>query len=166
VKKVQMAEYQLQRDPTNEEMKDILFNSQSKLTEIFQDHVMRNRHLSSANWHMYGDTCSKSFFDFHRIGKAKVILRELGIENGTISSQADLSQYITDFYVRLYSSNIDEPDIVEAQEQCWASVPTRVTKETNALLTKSLTLKEILDAIHALPKGKAPRHDGIPMEFF
>jgi len=33
-------------------------------------------------------------------------------------------------------------------------------------LTKILTLKEILNAIHALPKGKAPRHDGIPMEFF
>jgi hypothetical protein len=36
----------------------------------------------------------------------------------------------------------------------------------NANLTKSLTLKEILDAIHALPKGKAPGHDGIPTEFF
>ncbi len=29
-----------------------------------------------------------------------------------------------------------------------------------------MTLKEILKAIHALPKGKAPGHDGIPMEFF
>jgi hypothetical protein len=27
-------------------------------------------------------------------------------------------------------------------------------------------LEEIIKAIHALPKGKAPGHDGIPMEFF
>jgi hypothetical protein len=27
-------------------------------------------------------------------------------------------------------------------------------------------LKEIHNAIRALPKGKAPGHDGVPMEFF
>jgi hypothetical protein len=27
-------------------------------------------------------------------------------------------------------------------------------------------LIEVHDAIHALPKGKAPGHDGVPMEFF
>jgi hypothetical protein len=33
-------------------------------------------------------------------------------------------------------------------------------------LTRDLTIKDILDAIKALPKGKAPGHDGVPMEFF
>ncbi len=36
-KKVQLAEYQLQHDPTNEEERNILFDSQGKLVEIFQD---------------------------------------------------------------------------------------------------------------------------------
>jgi hypothetical protein len=34
-KKIQLAEIQLQRDPTNEEVRDILSNSQSKLVEVF-----------------------------------------------------------------------------------------------------------------------------------
>jgi hypothetical protein len=36
----------------------------------------------------------------------------------------------------------------------------------NQELTKELTLKEIRDAILAMPKGKAPGCDGIPTKFF
>jgi len=54
----------------------------------------------------------------------------------------------------------------EAREACWASTPTRVSIKTNQDLTKDLTLKEIRDAISVMPKGKAPRNDGIPTKFF
>jgi hypothetical protein len=36
----------------------------------------------------------------------------------------------------------------------------------NASLTSRLSLKEVRNTIYALPKGKAPGHDDIPMEFF
>jgi hypothetical protein len=36
----------------------------------------------------------------------------------------------------------------------------------NAHMTKDLSLKEIVEAIISLPKGKAPGHDAIPTEFF
>jgi alkyl sulfatase BDS1-like metallo-beta-lactamase superfamily hydrolase len=72
-KKIQLAELQLQRDPTNSEVRGILSDAQSQLAEEFQASVARNRHLSSANWLRYGDTCSKTFFDFHRIGKKKAL---------------------------------------------------------------------------------------------
>jgi exonuclease III len=86
-KKIQLAEIQLQRDPVNEEVRSILSNSQGKLVEIFQTSVERNRHLSSSNWFRYGDTCSKSFFDFHRIGKKKTLLRELNTETEPLMGQ-------------------------------------------------------------------------------
>lgn len=41
-----------------------------------------------------------------------------------------------------------------------------MSEDTNALLTQELTLSKILKAISTLPKGKAPGHDGLPMEFF
>jgi hypothetical protein len=85
---------------------------------------------------------------------------------GTIMAQKDLTQYITDFYARLYSSDAHSPDTVEAQAECWFSVPEKVTQDTNVSLIKDLTIRDILDAIKALPKGKVPGHDGIPMEFF
>jgi len=36
----------------------------------------------------------------------------------------------------------------------------------NERLTRNLSLKDITNTIKALPKGKAPGHDGVPMEFF
>jgi alkyl sulfatase BDS1-like metallo-beta-lactamase superfamily hydrolase len=84
-KKIQLAEIQLQRDPTNEEVRGILSNAQGQLAEEFQASVARNRHLSSANWLRYGDTCSKTFFDFHRIGKKKAFMRELETDSGIVS---------------------------------------------------------------------------------
>jgi hypothetical protein len=39
-------------------------------------------------------------------------------------------------------------------------------QDTNESLTRNFTLKDILDAIKPLPKGRAPRHDRVPMEFF
>jgi kynurenine formamidase len=36
----------------------------------------------------------------------------------------------------------------------------------NAGMTKKLTLKEVIEAIIALLKIKAPGHDGFPIEFF
>jgi hypothetical protein len=36
----------------------------------------------------------------------------------------------------------------------------------NERLTRNLTIKEVSEAIRALPKRKAPGHDRVPMEFF
>jgi len=113
-KKIQLVEIQLQREPLNEEVRSILSNSQGKLAEVFQNSVERNRHLSSSNWLKYGDTCSKAFFDFQRIGKKKTLLRELETETGTITGHNDLTQYITEYYSRLYSSKAHTPGTAEA----------------------------------------------------
>jgi hypothetical protein len=36
----------------------------------------------------------------------------------------------------------------------------------NGELVRDLTLKEVLDAIVAMPRGKVPRSDDVPTEFF
>ncbi len=130
-KKIQLVEIQLQRDPTNEEVKDILSDSQSKLVEVFQDSVEHNRHLSTSNWLRYGDTFSKTFFDFHRVGKKRTLLRKLEIEGGTITGQNDLIQYITEYYTRLYSLDAHTPCTEEEQARCWTSVLAKVTRDSN-----------------------------------
>jgi hypothetical protein len=84
-KKIQLAEEEFQQDPTNERVQDILSKSQGKLAEVFQASVERNSHLSTAKWFKYGDTCSKTFFDFHQIGKKKTFVKELKVD-GTIIS--------------------------------------------------------------------------------
>ncbi len=127
--------------------------------------MARNHQLSASTWFRYGDTCSKKF-DFHRIGKKRTLLKELTTEEGEIKGQEDLAHYIRSFYTHLYTSEAEAPGTSEAREACWTSTPTRISTETNQELTKDLTLKEIRDAIAAMLKGKAPRGDGVPTEFF
>jgi hypothetical protein len=104
--------------------------------------VVRNHQLSAATWFRYGDTCSKRFFDFHRIGRKRTLLKELSTEDGEVTGQEDLAHYVRSFYTHLYTS------------------------EANAPGTHEATLKEIQEAILAMPKDKAPGCDDIPTEFF
>ncbi|CAK9863882.1 unnamed protein product [Sphagnum jensenii] len=104
-KKIQLAEIQFQGDPTNTGMRDILSDAQAQLTEVFQSSVERNQHSSASNWLRYGDTCSKVFFDFHRIRSKRALLRELETEEGVVTGQSDLALYITSFYSKLYASD-------------------------------------------------------------
>jgi hypothetical protein len=134
-KKIQLAEEQLQRDPTNEQVRDILSELQGKLAEVFQASVERNSHLSATKWFRYGDTCSKTFFDFHRIGKKKTLLKELEVDGGTIFNQKDLPHYITRFYANFYEPETHASGTSEAQERCWESVPTWVTEAMNVNMT-------------------------------
>jgi len=143
-----------------------LSKSQGKLAEVFQASVERNNHLSATKWFKYGDTCSKIFFDFHRIRKKKTFVKELEVDGRTIFDQRDLSHYITKFYANLYTSEAHAPGTSEAQERCWESIPTRVTEAIYANMTRPLSLAEITEAITSLPKSKAPGHDGIPTKFF
>jgi hypothetical protein len=94
------------------------------------------------------------------------MLRELETEGGIVIGQNDLTQYITEYYTRLYSSDAHTLGTKEEQACCWTSVPAKVTRDTNENLIRNLTLGKIHKAICALPKGKAPRHNDLPMEFF
>jgi hypothetical protein len=165
-KRVQLTEAQLQNNPTNEEVRGVLPDSQAKLAKNIQNQVARNQHLSSLNWFRYGDTCSKTFFDFHRAGQKKTSMRELVTDNGPIRRQIDLTNHITDFYTKLYTSETHLPGTQEAQASYWDNVSARISAKINASLTQSLTLEEVVMAILALPKNKAPGHDRIPIEFF
>lgn len=94
------------------------------------------------------------------------MLRELETENGPVRGQADLAHYVTEFYTKLYSSEVHLPGTQEAQARCWDNVSAIVIAETNTSFTQNLTLEEVLKAIHALPKNKALGHERIPIKFF
>jgi hypothetical protein len=132
------------------------------VVEVFQASIEHISHLLTAKWFRYGDTCSKTFFDFYQIGKKKTFLKELKVNGRTISDKRDLSHYITKFYANLYASKEHAPGTSEAQERCWENVPTRVTEAINVDMTRPLSLAKITETITSLPKGKAPGHDGIP----
>ncbi len=83
-KKIQLAKVQLQFDLTNEHVRTIFSKSQGKLVDLFQTSVERFNHHLVAKWFKYGNTCSKLFFDFHRVSKKRTLLKELKVDGMTI----------------------------------------------------------------------------------
>ncbi len=61
------------------------FESQGRLAEFFQTFIEHYNHHLTMRWLRYDDTYSKVFFDFHRIGKKKTLLKELKVDERTIS---------------------------------------------------------------------------------
>jgi len=87
-------------------------------------------------------------------------------EGGTVTRQKNLAHYVRGFYEHLYASEALDLGTGAAQEDCWASTPVRVSSDMNSEMTRELSLKEIQEAISAMPKDKAPGANGIPTEFF
>ncbi len=88
--------------------------AQGHLTDSLQEQVVRNHQLNAATWFRYGDTCSKRFFDFHRIGRKRTLLKELSTEDGEVTGQEDLAHYVCSFYTHLYTSEANAPGTHEA----------------------------------------------------
>jgi hypothetical protein len=92
--------------------------------------------------------------------------KSLKLRGGDITGQEDLAHYVRTYYAHLYTSEARALSTSEAREVCWSNTPTRVSNEANDGLTKELTLKEIKEAIAAMPKDKAPRCDDVPTKKF
>jgi hypothetical protein len=88
--------------------------AQGHLADSLQEQVVRNHQLSVSTWFRYDDTCSKRFFDFHRIGRKQTLLKELATEDGEIKGQEDLAHYVRSFYTHLYTLEANVPGTLEA----------------------------------------------------
>ncbi|CAM6008428.1 unnamed protein product [Sphagnum balticum] len=83
--KIRLAEIQLQSDLEDEAVRSILLEAQGHMADSLQEQVAWNHQLIAATWFRYGDTCSKQFFDFHRLGRKRTPLKELTTDDGEIT---------------------------------------------------------------------------------
>lgn len=89
---------------------------------------------------------------------------ELRDKHGRIfTKKEDLEQICFAFYQQLYGHK----EIVgEAMREVLEDLPSIFTDDMNVPLAKPITNKKLLAATMSMAKEKAPRHDGIPIEFF
>jgi hypothetical protein len=83
------------RTQKNLQVTDILSDFQSKWADYVQELVAKSNHSLIANWVRYSDRCPQLFCDFHKLGKKKVLIKELVDEECTLTKQKDLVHYIT-----------------------------------------------------------------------
>ena len=111
-----------------------------------------------------GDRCSKEFFRSVRPKNTQAVILELKEQYGrNFTKREDLERICQYFYKDLYThKNISEEVLTRTLE----GLPATVTNAMNESISKKITVKELSQVVNSLAKGKAPGHDGIPMEFF
>ena len=111
-----------------------------------------------------GDCLSTDFFKSVRQNNAQSIISELKDNQGRIFTTCkNMEQICVDFYQTLYKyKEISE----EALEEVLRDIYITFIPSMNELLSKEITDEELRAAAKAMAKGKAPRDDGIPLEFY
>lgn len=119
---------------------------------------------SSIKWQQMGDKCTAEFFKSVHQKNSQAIISELkNMQGQSFTRQEDLGKICLDFYKDLYKfkevSNLVISEVFEG-------FTTTFTKAMNECFSRDIIVEELDKAIASMAKGKAPGHDGIPMEFF
>lgn len=115
-------------------------------------------------WKKVGDKCTAEFFKSVRQKKSQAVISSLKDKHSkTFTNRVDLDSICYDFYENLYKyREVSE----EALREVFEGFPVTFTDAMNVALTQDIMERELASALTAMAKGKAPGHDGIPMEFF
>ena len=117
-----------------------------------------------SKWQQVGNKCSKEFFKAVRQKNIRAIIVELKDRQGkNFIKINDLERICLDFYNDLYNH---KEIIDEALIKVMKGLPALFTAAMNKALDQEITKKELRSVTNAMAKGKAPGHDGIPIEFF
>jgi hypothetical protein len=123
-------------------------------------------HNITTHWFQFGDTCSKTFFNYHKGGHRKVFVKKLIVDGKILTIQVEFNEYVRKIYENLYSADLEDDAIRTTKVECFILIPHKVSKNMNYKLVKDITLDEMKVAINSFSKGKVTRLDGLPMEFF
>ena len=93
-----------------------------------------------------------------------MVIMELKDEHGrSFIKRNDLDRICQDFYQDLYRhEDIEEKALIKMMEGVLATF----TPAMNEVLVKEVSERELRGAVNLMAKGKAPGHDGIPVEFY
>ena len=161
---LEVATAQLHDDMYNEEVQGKVSRIKRSLEKIEARKARGATIRARVKWQKVGDKCSAEFFQLVRQKNVQTIIAELRDNQGRcFTRKEDLQVICLDFYQNLYRHK----DISrEAMREILEGMPTTFTCDMNTQLSRPLTDKELSGAIMSMAKGKAPSHDGIPIEFF
>jgi len=140
----------------------------NRLNEIIENikirRVERAVLRSRIKWQQVGDKCSKEFFRLVRLKNIQAAISEFKDRQcRCFTKKEELEKITKNFYEVLYGhKDISEDALTKAMEGVLATF----TNVINEALRKEITENELHEAVNSMAKGKAPVHDGVPVEFF
>ncbi|KAH7277724.1 hypothetical protein KP509_38G003900, partial [Ceratopteris richardii] len=141
----------LKIDPTTRRERATLLRSLialKRLQEKFPscrwvENLLIQAHQHRAHWTQTGDRCNGEFFTIVKQKKSHAGVRQLKKPDGSITNDPE-----------------------EMRQKRSASIQPLVTDDMRKVLDAPLTIAELAEALHALPKQSCPRGDGLSTIFF
>lgn len=162
---LQTAEFNVQAGPSNVDLLNQAIAAKDALSKHQQTKIHGARIHSRINWLQHGDQGSKFVFNFLKQKQIKEAIDKLVINNQEVSNPACIFMAFVDYYSKLFSSE----DSLEAEDnrfRCRPLIPTKLDSDDVMLILAPISIEEIKGTIKALKDDKAPKPDGLSIEFY
>ena len=149
----------------NNELCNELCEAEAKLDKLINVEIQGVITRSKIQWTEEGERSTKYFFGLEKSrAKKKAMVKLIDSENNTLSSQADISKHVVDFYQSLYSCNdLNHTDI---SNYVTSSNLDSIDEDLRNLIDRGITLSECEDVIKHFKNNKSPGWDGLTAEFY
>lgn len=143
------------------ELKEI----QIKLDEMYLNLAKGAYIRSRAKWMEEGETNSSYFFALEKRNGKQKSLTSLKINEAPCTDPKAISNFVSFFYSKLYSSNFNLNACSEFMNEIKQYCPS-IEENFKSQCDSDLTLNEIREALFSMKKCKTPGIDGLSVELF
>ena len=142
---------------------ELRYHLKGQLTKLLREEEIYWLQRSKATKLLQGDDNTKYFHMIANVRHRKTKITQLEQEEGIIVGDANLKDYITDYYKRLFGPHLQNSFSLD--ETLRHDIP-QVSEEENEVLVAPFSEEEVKMAIFDMEHNKAPGPDGFPAEFY
>ena len=142
---------------------ELRYHLKGQLTKLLREEEIYWLQRSKATKLLQGDDNTKYFHMLANGRHRKTKITQLEQEEGIIVGDANLKDYITDYYKRLFGPHLQNSFSLD--ETLRHDIP-QVSEEENEVLVAPFSEEEIRSAVFDMEHNKAPGPDGFSVEFY
>ena len=139
------------------------YHLKGQLTKLLREEEIYWLQRSKTTKLLQGDDNTKYFHMLANGRRRKTKITQLEQEEGIIVGDANLKDYITDYYKRLFGPHLQNSFSLD--ETLRHDIP-QVSEEENEVLVAPFSEEEVKMTIFDMEYNKAPGPDGFPIEFY
>jgi len=161
-----VAQRGLQVDPNTEENKAKMDKALDQLKKFEEKKMYDLNRRSRVKWLKKGHETTKEFFvSFKEHGSHSLITKLEDDEGSNISSTVEIGDQCKEFYARLYVRQATGDNNKKAREAFLSCMKDQILVLMKRRLDVPITKEELWFTLEAMVKGKAPRSNGVIVEF-
>jgi len=161
--KIDILDRKAERNLLSSQEVELRYHLKGQLTKLLREEEIYWLQRSKATKLLQGDDNTKYFHMLANGRHRKTKITQLEQEEGIIVGDANLKDYITDYYKRLFGPHLQNSFSLD--ETLRHDIP-QVLEEQNEVLVAPFSEEEVKMAIFDMEHNKAPGPDGFPIEFY